>query len=458
LSQDKTIRSLFRRYKINLISYLEKNQIFNSIFSNPLWKGVFILGSGSFLTTGLSVLITPIMTRLYTPSDYGVLGIFAAVLTVITTVNSLRYEYAIPAPKDSETAAHLLVLTLSLVCLSTVILSILLLLFGSYFVTTFNLQTLAPFFWLLLIGSLGIGTYQALNYWAIRKQDYATIASTRINQSISGILSKLFLGIIGIGSLGLVVGQLISNIAGVGSFVKKIRISDRDAFRSISFSGLKRAAREYRDFPIFSTPASLILNVSLQFPIFFISSFYGVKEVGWYTLAFQMLALPASLIGTSISYAFYGEAAKQRHNDPSALKALYINTIKKLSLVSIPLIGIIALLAPFIFPIIFGESWLGAGVYALPLAIVAISDFITGPTNKLPVYGFNNWQLGLFIFRFCLICSGFYISYLLHMNILSSLFLYGCMVAFSCSILIYLNILALNTLIRTYAVGSDRMI
>ena len=100
--------------------------------------------------------------------------------------------------------------------------------------------------------ALGAGTYQALNYWIIRRQDYATITYTQINQSISGNVSKLFFGILGFGSLGLLLGQVISSTSGVGLFVKKIRLSDRNSFSSISFSGLKRVAREYRDFPLFS--------------------------------------------------------------------------------------------------------------------------------------------------------------------------------------------------------------
>ena len=94
--------------------------------------------------------------------------------------------------------------------------------------------------------------YQALNYWIIRRQDYATITYTQINQSIGGNASKLFFGILGLGSLGLLLGQVISSTSGVGSFVKKIRLSDRDSFNSISFSGLKRVAGEFQDFSIFT--------------------------------------------------------------------------------------------------------------------------------------------------------------------------------------------------------------
>jgi len=450
MSEGKTIRSILRQYKINLISFLEKNQAFNSIFSNPLWKGALILGTGSILTQIINFLGIIFITRLYSPSDFGLLGIFSAIISVFITFTSFGYELAIPVPKDSETAAHLLVLSILLVCLSSLVFFILLILFGSYFVTIFNLQIIAPFFGLLLISCLSSGIYQVLNYWAIRKQDYISITYTQINQSLSGNLCKIFFGIIGIGSLGLLLGQVISYIAGIGTFIKKIRLSDRNSIRSISFSGLKYAAREYRNFPIFSAPAALVLTLSLQFPIFFISIFYGIKEVGWYSLANQMLSLPIYLIGLSISQAYYGEAAVRMHNNPFELKAIYLNLVKILTLISIPVIGIIALLAPFIFPIIFGVAWFGAGVYCIPLALVAISEFITTPTNKLSLYGFNKWQLGFHIFRFILIFIGFFISYLLNIDILLSLFLYGCIIAFTCIILFYLNMIAINRLILNF--------
>ena len=451
MSKDKIIQIKIRQFRNNLISYLQKNRVFNSFFNTPLWKAVLILGTGTIFSQILNILTIPILTRLYSPSDFGLLGIFSAVLTIIMTFISFRYEYAIPVPKDSETAAHLLVLCISLICLTSLVLSILLILFGSYFATTFNLQTLAPFFWLLLIGCFGAGLYQALNYWAVRKRDYTTITYTQISQSVSGNLSKLFFGILGIGSIGLLIGQVISNVTGVGSFVKRIRLADRKSFSSISFSGLKHVAREYRDFPIFSVPANLILQLSLQFPIFFISLYYGVEEVGWYTLANQMLALPSYVIGNSVSQAFYGEAAKQMNTNPYELKALFLNTVKKLTLISLPIFVSIALLAPFIFPIIFGESWKGAGLYTLPLAIVALSKFISNPTNNLAIYGFNKWLFGFQIFRFILIFIGFYISYVFNLNILLSLFLYSCIVAFTYFLLIYLNVLAIDKLILNHS-------
>ena len=131
MPQDKTIRSVFRQYKKTLISYLEKNRMFKSFFNTPLWKAVFILGTGTIFSQLLNIITIPILTRLYSPADFGLLGIFTAVLTVIMTFISFRYEYAIPVPKDTENAAHLLVLCIVSICSVSLVLSVLLLLFGS---------------------------------------------------------------------------------------------------------------------------------------------------------------------------------------------------------------------------------------------------------------------------------------------------------------------------------------
>ena len=167
-----------------------------------------------------------------------------------------------------------------------------------------------------------------------------------------------------------------------------------------------------------------------------------------------MLALPAYVIGNSVSQAFYGEAAKQMNTNPHELKTLFLNTVKKLTLISLPIFGSIALLAPFVFPIIFGESWRGAGLYALPLAIVALSKFISNPTNNLAIYGFNKWLFVFQSFRFILILIGFYISYIFNLDILLSLLLYSCIVASTYFILIYLNILAIDKLIANQSATS----
>lgn len=413
-------------------------------FSNPLWKGVFILGSGTALAQVISIIFTPFITRLYLPSDFGILGIYSAILTILIAFASLRYEFAIPLPKEQNKAAHIVMLCFIIIIILSIIIILFLFFFGEYLIQILKFPDENPYIWLILLGFFGAGIYQILNYWAIRQRDYPRITHTKINQSIGGSVSKLIFGVLGFGPTGLIFGHIISNIAGIWTFIDAIRKKDCEHFKEISISDIKNAAREHRDFPIYAAPATLVFAISLQIPVFMLTLMYDIQIVGWYTLAYQMLALPVTLIAGSLAQVFYGEAATGIRENPAILKPLYLDTTKKLILISLPAIFIPTLLAPLLFPIIFGDLWREAGLYCLPLALVAISQFVISPTSKLQLYGYNHWNFGFNIFRAIVIIGGFYFALIYHLSPMSALLIYGLIALLSYSLLFWLNIIAID--------------
>jgi O-antigen/teichoic acid export membrane protein len=417
---------------------------YSRVMSSPLWKGVFVIGSGTALAQAIGIASTPIITRLYNPADFGLLGIYSSILTILLVITSVRYEFAIPIPKNSSRAANILVLCIVIILGTTGLLSISFLLAGSKIMGMLGLADLVPYLWLIVIGFFGGGIYQTLRYWAIRQRDYPRITRTVFNQSLGGSLSKILFGLLSFGPPGLILGHIISNVAGIYTFIMAIMEKDRDEFRDISVTEIRSVAREHRSFPMYSASASLLLAVSLQIPVFMLTVMYGLDVVGWYTLAYQMLALPISLIAGSMSLVFYGEAAKSARENPETLRHLYLDTTKRLALIGFPVVVIIAVAAPWLFPIVFGESWRGAGILCLPLALVAIPEFIISPTNKLAVYGFNHWQLLFHIFRISLIAVGFYIAFVLSFSVVFTLILYGSIVAVTYIVLFILNIKAID--------------
>lgn len=419
---------------------------YSSAMSSPLWKGVVVIGGGTALAQGITIISTPIITRLYIPSDFGLLGIYSSILTILLVIASLRYEYAIPVPKDSSRAANILILCLMIITGVTGILCISFLLIGSRIAEMLDLQDLLPYSWLVLVGLLGAGIYQALNYWAIRQRDYPRITRTKINQSLGGSLSKILFGLLSLGPLGLILGHIVSNVAGIYTFIKAIVKKDRDAFGDISVIGIKSVAQDYRSFPMYTAPATLLFAVSLQIPVFMLTVMYGLDVVGWYTLAHQMLALPVALISGSMAQAFYGEAAKGVRESPEILRRLYLDTTKKLALIGIPLLGMIAIIAPWIFPIVFGSAWEEAGLFCLPLALVAVSQFIVTPTSKLAVYGFNHWDLYFNCARMVMVFGGFYFASMFNFEPLVTLTLYGAIMAVMYFVLYLLNLCAIDRL------------
>ena len=76
----------------------------NSDFS----RSVMILVSGTVLAQFLSYLISPIISRLYTPEDMSYLSLFSRIIAFMAVFGTLRYEQAFPLPKRDEHAFSIL--------------------------------------------------------------------------------------------------------------------------------------------------------------------------------------------------------------------------------------------------------------------------------------------------------------------------------------------------------------
>jgi O-antigen/teichoic acid export membrane protein len=420
---------------------------FNEIMNNALWKGAFIIGSGTAIAQVIGVVTVPIITRLYSPSDYGILGVYSSILAILLVFASLRYEFAIPLPENESTTLNLCMLCIVLMIVICTIISITILLVGNYIAGLFNIELIMPYFWLLPIGLFGGGIYSILSYWAIRQRDYVTITHTRINQSISGAISKISIGAIIVGPIGLLIGEIFSNAAGIGTLGKKFWMVNKSNLKEISFNNMKHVARKYWNFPIFTVPAQLIGSIGAQLPVLALTTIYGTSVTGLYILAYSIISLPSMLISASISRPFYAETAKNVRENPSLIMPQFVETVKTLTYLSIPLIVIPTIFSPFLFPIIFGDSWKDAGIYALPLALAAVPYFIAIPTSKLALYNCNHWELGFHIANTSLLTLGFFIVYKLNLSAFLALTIYGSITGFMCVILIFLNIAGINRIV-----------
>lgn len=243
---------------------------------------------------------------------------------------------------------------------------------------------------------------------------------------------------------GLIIGYLLSQILGVGTLARYMWKNDRAYFNSLSVSRMVKNAKRYIQFPLYSFPAGIINAIALQLPVFMLSSIYGLSVMGMYTFAYGILVLPSSLISSSMLQVYYAEVSNMMRENSREIKNLYIATTRKLLLIGIPLIIIPCLLAPFFFPLIFGEQWKDAGIYCLPLAILALSNFVVSPTSMLSGYGFNHWTLIWDISRTILVFLTFSIIQVLSLPILIALFIYSSVMALMYGVNYLMNIRAIS--------------
>jgi O-antigen/teichoic acid export membrane protein len=414
------------------------------IFSDSLSKGIFIIASGTIIGQLITVVTMPILTRLYSPSDYGVLGLFSSSLTILGMAGGFSYEYALPLPKNDGDAANLFTVFLFILSFTSLFFLIIIFLFGNSVLSFFRIDVLEPYAVLLIFGFFGGSLYAGLTYWVTRRRDYTRITKTKIYQGFGGSFSKIILGIFAVGPIGLLIGAVLSQMMGIGTLVRYMWKKDRDLFKTISPSRMGEIAKQYIQFPLFACPAAIINTIGLQLPVFMIAAIYGLKTVGMYTMAYAVLVLTSSLISSSMTQVYYAEVSHLMRANSREIKKLFISTTKKLLFIGIPLIIIPSLLAPFFFPIIFGELWNEAGFFCLPLAIMALSNFVISPTSILGAYGYNHWVLIWDTSRTLLIFFCFYMVQVFSLPILTALFIFSCLMACMYGVNYLMNILAID--------------
>ena len=97
----------------------------NLNINTPALKNIITLMTGTTIAQAMPIAISPILTRLYSPEDFGVFGLYMAIASIASVFVSGRYELAIMLPKSDDDALNIVFLSLTL---SSVISAVMLLL------------------------------------------------------------------------------------------------------------------------------------------------------------------------------------------------------------------------------------------------------------------------------------------------------------------------------------------
>jgi len=341
-------------------------------------RHVSILAGGTTIAQGLNVAIMPILSRIYSPADFGVMAVFVSITAILSTFSGLRYQLSIPLPKQDHYAEAAMFLSLGLQAFCLVIISILIISFGQAFIGS-ALDEVRPFRFFIPVAVAGIGVYSTFNQIAIRKKGFRTIAKTKVTQSISANLTKLVLGFLGFRPLGLLIGYILGQIGGISTLARSLFI--KNGFPKLQLKKVKRVAIRYKNFPLFET-WSAMLNVvgSMIMPIL-LAVFFDSKTAGLFAMSQNLLFLPSALVGQAIGQVFLQRAsvAKYRGN----LKQLAIASYSIMVNLGFFPILMVSFFAPSFFPFFLGENWIESGAFARVLGPWVAIGFAASPMDNL---------------------------------------------------------------------------
>ncbi|MBM4318506.1 MAG: lipopolysaccharide biosynthesis protein [Deltaproteobacteria bacterium] len=344
-------------------------------------RNVATLVGGVAFAHLVSLLASPALTRIYSPVDFGLVALYGAVITLLASAGSLRYEQAIPIAEEEDGAVNLLALCLLLRLLAALLAALLVLLVGEALVTGTKLAPLRPYLWLVPLGILLSGWYSSFSFWAIRRKAFDRLARTRVQQSLGGTLTSLGLGLLGLKPLGLLLGTLVNQSAGAGNLTLLAWRRDRAALAAIGRRGLVQAALRFKRFPLFSAPTTLLNALSAQLPLLLLGTFFLPEVVGQYALGFRVLTMPSAFLGTSLSQVFLQRATEARRTGDVARITLAL--FHRLLAAGLTPVLLLTISGPELFAVVFGRQWLEAGRYLQWLGPWVLLVLISSPMSQL---------------------------------------------------------------------------
>lgn len=340
--------------------------------------------AGTFIAQGIQLGISPALTRIYGPTEFGVFALYMSVASLFSIIAAGRYEMAIMLPADDDDAVNLLALSLLISAAVSLVALVVVLVFGENLAAALGDRRVAPWLYLIPASIMLTGGYQAFNYWSNRKKKYRRLSDSRIVQFGSAAAANMVLGLGGWGVGGLIggsiFGQLLSTLA-LGWQAARDGLGLR---RRVNAASLKVNASRYRDFPLINSLHAFMDVAQASGANFLISHFFGQGILGQYTLTMRILKAPLYLIGASLSQVFL-QKATEVHNQEGDLQVLVRRAVGGLVLTALPIFTLIYLAAPALFSLVFGEKWRVAGEYARILSPWLFVNFVVSPLAQIPI-------------------------------------------------------------------------
>jgi O-antigen/teichoic acid export membrane protein len=348
--------------------------------SRGLLRATLTLLAGGALAQAVPLALGPWLTRLYTPGQFGVYHLFAAVAAMLAVVACARYEFALPLAADEAEADALRALSLWLLAGSTLIAA----LAGALWAAVIGASW--PLWLPLAVAALGAVSLATLA--ATRAERFRALAVARVVQHGGGALAQGVAGVAHAGAAGLIVAPLVAALAATALLRPRVA-----RWWRVPRSQLMAVARKHRDFPLLNTPHAFAGTLLDTLTLALIAASQGVAAAGYWGLVMRYLKAPATLVGGAVSQALYPRLAS--HGTLVGRRDVR-RVMAALAAIATPLVLLLWAFAPWAFEIAFGAAWRDAGELARALALYIGAHFIASPLAVVTMaWNAQAWALKL---------------------------------------------------------------
>ena len=350
-------------------------QVFRNYFAGSFARNAGTLTLGTMIAQGIGIAVTPILSRIFTPEDYGLLALFSAVTAITATLVTLSYPIRIMLPDHNNDADKIVVLSLVLSFGIGILLLFMVMITPVGLIELIGLGKINSWLPIAVMAGTATAVIGIITYWLNRHAQYKKMASLRVVQAVINACLGLLMGLLFIDD-GLLYAQTICLLLTALFFVYfgSLMINPQ------SFRNLLYTAKIHNTAPRFIFPTAFTDVLTSQLPFILITQWYAAESAGYFRMAYSLLAIPGALVGGAIAQVFYQRYAAA-WPDALAAKALLFKTWKVLTLLGIFPLLIILIFGKEIFSLVLGAQWSEAGMMASVLSPMVFFSLVHSPTS-----------------------------------------------------------------------------
>lgn len=339
-----------------------------------------VVMSGTAIAQIISFSLTPVISRLFSPQDFGVFGSFNSFMLIATAVVTLQYSQAVMLPKKDEDAINVFAVSVVSTVLITLLSFVFVLIFSDWLLRVLKTEHTYWLIWFLPLGILVQGINQSFQAWCIRKKSFNITAVSHILRSTSMGVMQIAMGFFNYGGGGLIASAIsadgVASVNMIGQTLKKDMILIK---KYLCRRKIFKLAVEYRDFPIFSSTQNIMNALSNGLPVLLFSHFYGIGIAGAYAFGMRIIHAPMSLALVALRQVLFQKIC-ETYNRGFEIYPLFAKTTFALFAISLIPSVILILFAPQVFTLVFGDQWLKAGEYVRWLVLWMLVSFANVPS------------------------------------------------------------------------------
>ncbi len=369
-------------------SQTKSGDMFKLLRASPFVANVVRLAGGSAVGQALVMLSTPLVTRLYSPAEMGIFGMFMTFISFASVGVALRYDFAIAAARDKFEADLLLIssIALAMPCVAIASLG----LFGMISFDFLGYSVLPGWSALAMFVALfATGVFSALRFWYVGRQQFGAISLALISQGAGRATMPVLFGWFSAGWAGLLGGEILGRLLGVFRLAKGAWPDARKSYSVSSKLDFKSVLKRYWKYPAVFLPSSLIDALATSLPLPVISSLFGVGAAGQYFLVYRLASVPAALISAGLADVFHARITDASRTDKNTVHRIMKSAMIKLTGISLGIYVPTAIISPLVFSWVFGAAWQQAGTLMAIQSLACMTGLVVSPLSRALVISKN---------------------------------------------------------------------